>query len=208
MSKRRSTENTRCPRCRVHKKLCFCEEMSKLLNEQCQVTILMHHREDCLTTNTAILALNTLNNCKIVRRGLPERPFQFSDLEIKENEIPFYLFPDESASYLDKEKVSKLLSQNPGKKFHMIIPDGTWSQAKKVYRREKDLHQIPCLKIPMGIISEYQLRKSPREDGVCTYEAIMHALRIIESEELFLQMQQYFRTMVARFIKARTSFHN
>lgn len=203
MSKRRQPMEKRCPRCRINKKLCFCDHIVENENKV-KVTIIMHHREEHLTTNTATLAIKTLKNSKIVLRGLPEKPFTYADLEIENDEIPLYLFPTDDAIEIGPE----FLESVKGKKLHLIVPDGTWNQAKKVYRREHDLHQIQCVKIPMGITSQYRLRKAPREDGVCTYEAISYALKELESNELHEQLMKTFLKMVEQFITSRYTYPN
>jgi DTW domain-containing protein YfiP len=176
----------------------------KQFDNKVKVTIIMHHREKHLTTNTATLAIKTLKNSKLVMRGLPEKPFTIDQLELADDEIPFFLFPNEEAEVINEDFINRYKD----KKLHLIVPDGTWSQAKKVYRREKSMHQIKCLKLPDGIKSVYKLRKTPREDGVCTFEAISHSLKLLESNELYINLMSIFQVMVERFIKARYTFHN
>lgn len=202
MSKRRSDPEKKCPKCRIHKLLCFCSEITHIDNHH-RVSIIMHHREDHLTTNTATLIQLVLNNSQIARRGLPEKPFKLEDLNITSDETPLFLFPHEDAIELNQD----FLEKNKDKKFHLIVPDGTWNQAKKVYRREPTLAHIPCVKLPPVPASQYYLRKTPRADGVCTFEAIMYAMGIIESKETERLMQKTFQIMVERFLKSRTSFH-
>jgi DTW domain-containing protein YfiP len=163
----------------------------------------MHHREKHLTSNTAKLALLTLEKAQIFERGLPQSPFSLDQLEIKDEELALYLFPDEDAEILDEN----FLSQYKGP-YHLIIPDGTWNQAKKVRRRVHGLSEIKCVKLSEDVIGEYKLRKGVREDGVCTFEAIAHALRVLENEELFEGLIKIFRIMNSRVAKSRSAFEN
>jgi DTW domain-containing protein YfiP len=162
----------------------------------------MHHREDHLTSNTATLAQKILLNSKLYLRGLPNAPFNPSELNIKTDETPLFLYPHENALELNSNNFS------PEKKYHLIVPDGSWSQARKVYKREKELHGIQCVKLPEGKTSEYILRKTHIEDGLSTYEAIASALGILEGKKIEEEMMTMFRVMVARVIKSRTAFHN
>ncbi len=205
MSKRRSPPENKCPECRIHKSLCFCDLVS-LFDNRVRVTIIMHHREEHLTSNTAVLTARVLKNASIVKRGLPEKFFSLADLDIKSDEVPLFLFPSEEARTIDDD----FLVDMQNKKIHLIIPDGTWNQAKKVYRREKELHHIPLVKLDLSGLhsSQYLLRKSPRSDGLCTFEAIAFALKKLESEEVFHHMDFVFSTMVKRFLKARTHFYD
>lgn len=195
--KRTPIEN-KCPLCKINKAMCFCDQVFRIDNKV-KVTIIMHHREKHLTTNTANLATRVLMNSKIVQRGLMDHVFTYEDLKIEDDETAYYLFPHEDAMTLNEEFYQKHHNQ----KIHLIVPDGTWRQAKKVYGREESLQKIPCVKLPEGIRSEYRLRKSPREDGVCTYEAIAYALKEIDDENIFNEMMKIFRVMVNTFINAR-----
>lgn len=163
----------------------------------------MHHREKHLTSNTAKLALLTLENAKIFERGLPESPFSLEQLNLDDKSTPLYLFPDEDAEVLD----GNFLIYNPGP-YHLIIPDGTWNQAKKVRRRVSGLSEIKCVKLSDEVIGEYKLRRGVREDGVCTFEAIAYALKILENEKLFEELIKIFRIMNSRVAKSRSAFEN
>lgn len=202
MSKRRSTEQKRCLHCRIHQTLCFCEHLIPV-ETQNRVSIIMHHREEHLTSNTATLANKILPNSQLLMRGLLERPFNFVDLNICPSELTLYLYPHEDALELNFENFSFT-----NKKIHLIVPDGSWTQARKVYRREKGMETIQCVKLPTGFVSEYRLRKTHVQDGLSTYEAIARALGIIENVEVENKMMEIFRVMVARMVKSRTTFHN
>lgn len=202
MSKRRSTEQKRCLRCRIHQSMCFCEFLLPIETEH-RVSIIMHHREEHLTSNTATLANKILTNSQLLMRGLPEKPFNFSDLNCSTSELPLYLYPHENALELNNQNFSF-----EKQKIHLIIPDGSWAQARKVYRREKSMEAIQCVKLPTGFTSEYRLRKTHIPDGLSTYEAIARALGIIENTEVENKMMDIFRVMVTRMVKSRTTFHN
>jgi DTW domain-containing protein YfiP len=164
----------------------------------------MHHREKHLTTNTAVLAKRVLTNCEVFERGLPEKPFNISELNILPDESLYFLFPSEDAITLD----SDFVKNHVGLKIHLIVPDGSWRQAKKFHRREKSFSNITCVKLPDGFLSQYKLRKEPRADGLCTYEAIASALLILENSELLYdKLMETFNLMVSRFIKSRYHFH-
>ena len=202
MSKRRSTHGKRCDRCRINKALCFCDHILKH-QTLTRISIIMHHREEHLTSNTAKLATMTLENSTIYPRGLPEAPFSLGLLNLEAGTLPLYLFPDDDAIELNDE--FKIAHPGP---YHLIIPDGTWGQAIKVRRREPGLSEILCVKLSDEIKGEYKLRRGVREDGVCTFEAIAHALQVLESEDLSNDLLRQFRIMNNRVAKSRSAFDN
>lgn len=204
MNKRRATQGKRCLRCKIHKSMCFCDVIHDIPTKS-RVSIIMHHRERHLTSNTANLAKLVLPQCEISMRGLPDKPFTVDSLNLSPNEIPLYLFPHEDAIDLNAEFVEA----NKDKIFHLIVPDGTWSQAVKFYRREPGLSGIQCVKLPPGEPGRYRLRKSSDENRLCTYEAIARALEILEgNSKLRQEMEVIFDTMVERIIRGRTAFDN
>lgn len=202
MSKRRSTHGKRCLRCRINKSLCFCDQ---IIEHQTltRISVIMHHREEHLTSNTAKLATMTLTNATIYPRGLPEDPFSLEKLHLEPGVLPLYLFPDEDALILDQQ----FLADHPGP-YHLIIPDGTWNQAKKVRRREPGLSDVQCVKLSDDVKGEYKLRRGVRADGVCTFEAIAYALEILENFEVAEDLLRQFRIMNDRVAKSRSAYDN
>lgn len=211
MSQRRSTHGVRCTRCKINVKLCFCKELRKLPSKT-KISFVMHHREEHLTSNTVNLALMTMDHAEVHLRGLPEKPFKLGDLNINQKEfIPLFLFPEDDAIELTADNLKSLNPNNLP--IQLIVPDGTWSQAKKVYRRDfitlnETGIRIPAVKLPTGYEGKYLLRKSPRENGLSTFEATAYALEIIEeNESLGKELMQMFSIMVERMIKTRRNFH-
>jgi DTW domain-containing protein YfiP len=165
----------------------------------------MHHRERHLTSNTANLAKLVLPNSQIAMRGHPENPFTIDQLNLNTLETPLYLFPHENAILMDEN----FIQSHQDKKFHLIVPDGTWSQAVKCYRRESGLSGIQCVSLPPGAPGKYKLRKSSSPDRLSTYEAIARALAILEQDQnVGAEMEAIFDTMVERVIRGRTAFMN
>ncbi|MBY0412939.1 MAG: DTW domain-containing protein [Bdellovibrionales bacterium] len=204
MNKRRSSAGKRCLKCKIHHTLCFCDAITELITEA-RVSIIMHHRERHLTSNTANLAQLVLSKCKIHMRGHPENPFDIKTLNLGPDEVPIFLFPHEDAIDLNAD----FIELHKDKKIHLIVPDGTWSQAVKTYRREPGLQGIQCVKLPPGEPGRYRLRKSSDENRLSTYEAIARAMGIIEhSEKLQNEMERIFDTMVESVIRGRTAFEN
>lgn len=211
MSQRRSTHGVRCTRCKINVKLCFCQELRKLATKS-KISFVMHHREEHLTSNTVNLALLTLENAEVHMRGLPDAPFKIQNLNIDEaNYLPLFLFPEDDAIELNAENLGVLNPNNLP--VQLIVPDGTWSQAKKVYRRDFVLlnsteKKIQAVKLPLGYEGKYYLRKSPRENGLSTFEATIYALDIIENNKAVTnELLQMFSIMVERMIKTRRNFH-
>ena len=194
MSTRRSSQDRRCPECKVNLIYCFCDGLLKY-NNRTKISVIMHKRELFLTSNTVNLARQTFDNFNLFIRGTEEK--LTSQFVTPKNHIPLYLYPSEDAIELNQ------LNLEATKTYNLIVPDGSWRQAKKIHRREPLLENIQRVKITNIDKSKYSLRKQKYEYGLCTFEAIMHALKVIEPETPFEKLESNFQTMVQAHIYAR-----
>jgi len=180
----------------VHADNCYCPDI-KNLSLKTKVSFVMYKKERWLPSNTANLALNCLENSKVFYRGIKDTPLPLDFLE-QETHYPMYLYPDEDAVVLSQE-----ILQGIEKPINLIIPDGTWRQAKKIYARESALHNTLKVKLPTVPKSTYPLRRQKFENGVCTFEAMTYALGIIERNDCKDQLLDNFKTMIEAHLKYR-----
>lgn len=175
---------------------CLCELIPKIKNH-IPLTVLMHFKEAYKTTNTARLSHLCLTNSQIYIRGLPQQVINSEEF-IKPGEEIFFLTLSESCQILSKELVEKTKN-----KIHLIVPDGTWSQAARVGRREPFLKKATWVQLPPGPLSRYRLRHEHTPQGLSTLEAIARAYGIMESEEIQQKLEEIFEIMVQRTLETR-----
>ena len=171
----RDQSNDKCAHCRIDRPLCLCGDIEPLILDT-RVTLYMHWRQvgQC---NTGWLACLALPNSEIRSRGAPEqelRPAQAAPLK-----HVLLLFPSQDAVELTPE----WLARQP-RPVTLVVPDGSWNQAKKVPYRESELAGVVNVKLPVGAPSCYRLRRSPHVQNLSTLEAIARALGIIEGREV------------------------
>lgn len=204
MSKRRGPAEKRCPRCKINPSLCFCHLLTPI-ETKTHVLMIMHHREKHLTSNTASLAKELLPKSDLHLYGLPDDTGGMERVQkIIANKRCFFLYPDEQA--LD---IAEIKLEDSKQSLCLIVPDGTWRQAKKIKRRNSLFNDIPCIKLPAGKEGLYQLRNQHKEEGLCTFEAIARALGVLEGKEGRLvqaQMEFVLMEMNRRFLVARHCF--
>lgn len=198
MSQRRAGHVNRCPECRVNVHFCACEHI-KPFTVKTNVSLVVHVRELKLTSNTAQFAQKMLpQNAEIVIRGRMNEKFDGAPLLDKLGR-PLFLYPHEDALELNDDFKAKF----PGP-YHLIVPDGNWQQARKVRQREAAFSTLPAVKLPPGIVAEYGLRKAQHPEWVSTYEAMAHALGILEGEEVTRKLMEFFRAWVLNTQRARS----
>ncbi len=202
MTQRRAGIFHRCSGCKLNNNLCVCSSIKPLKIES-HVSLIVHVRELKLTSNTAHFVNKMLpDNSRLMIRGKMNEVFNAQNV-LRSEEKELFLYPHEDAVELNEDFRSK----NPGP-YHLIVPDGNWHQARKVRQREEALKNILAVKLPTGIMTEYKLRKAPHPEWVCTYEAVAHALGILEGSEVRDKLLTFFRSWVKTAIFNRTKDEN
>src|SRR5258706_3468039 len=186
----------RCPRCEIRRPLCFCALIPQI-TVQTRVIILMHAAEEVLTTNTAKLASKALTNSDLRIRGKEAECLSAEGL-VQAGRDSLVLYPSAHALELNTDFVPTLT-----RPVNLIVPDGSWSQTRKIVRREAALIGIPLVRLPKGPPSTYRLRLQSQEEGLCTLEAIARSLGILENYDAQQQLETLLRVMVERTLWSR-----
>lgn len=165
-----------------------------------KLSLIIYKKEIHLTTNTAEVALKSLTNSQYFYRGLlgQELDRHFID---KENYHPLFLFPDEDAIELTSDYLKSIK-----KPINLIVPDGTWRQAKKIFRRTPEFTGIQKVKINPPSKSIYPFRRQKFDQGLCTFEAIAHAFGALEGPEIKMHLMNNFDIFVSAHLKNREAF--
>lgn len=198
MSQRRASNHNRCTNCRINNYFCICSEL-KTFQIKTNVSLIVHVSELKLTSNSAQFVQKVLpGSAELFIRGKINQNFTADPILMRSGK-PLFLFPDEESQELNEDFMAK----NPGP-YHLIIPDGNWTQAKKVKKREPKFDDIPTVKLPPGLVAEYKLRKAPRPDWVSTYEAAAYALGVLEGKAVQDHMLTFFGKWVEATLAARS----
>ncbi|KAJ7529535.1 hypothetical protein O6H91_15G055600 [Diphasiastrum complanatum] len=82
---------------------------------------------------------------------------------------------------------------------HLIVLDGTWSKAKRLYYDNPWLHQLPHYQLPLQVPSLYAgVRREPKPGCLSTIESIVYALRLLEPQTQGLELLlEVFDSMIS-----------
>lgn len=176
--------------------LCVCGLIPNLA-VRTHVIAVVHKIEQAKTSNTAQLLVRAVSGAECRLRGELDEPLDTSDFNDPTHRS-LLLYPGDQARVLTRE----LLAED-ARPIRLIVPDATWKQARRMYRRITAEHPLECIVLGAGQVSAYRLRRNAREGGLCTYEAIQEALCVIEGEHLRAPLESLFRTFVERTLWAR-----
>jgi DTW domain-containing protein YfiP len=186
----------RCPECDASLTLCMCAVLPRL-DLSTRIALVIHHRELERSSNTGLLALRALVNSELRVRGESRKALDLSDL-LSPQYRSLLFYPCADAVELDWQ----LVCQDP-RPIQLIVPDGTWRQARKIHSRHYELKDIPRVKINTPNHATFQLRAQSRPEGMATLQAIACALGIIEGDLVAAQLMKLYRARLDRTLSAR-----
>ena len=166
-----------CNHCERPQRVCWCGYLPipKISLTSNSVIIIQHPSEKKRKIRTALMAVRGLNegNCQIfVRRKVTPRD-ELSKILLDSQS--YLMYPSK-----DSKNLSTISSDKTFK--NLVILDGTWDEAKKIYARSPVLQNMPTIHLDINKQSEYVVRTQPSEKCLSTIETIAHSLAILEND--------------------------
>lgn len=162
-----------------------------------KVCLVIHHRELSRSSNTGLLAIRALVNSEVRVRGEHREALDLKDL-ITSQYRSFLFYPSGDALELNQA----LVMQEPTP-IQLLVPDGTWRQARKIHSRHPELRDLPRVKISTPNNSIFQLRAQSKPERMATLQAIAHGLGIIEGDLVRSQLMKLYHAKIKRTLKGR-----
>ena len=183
-------KRTICPRCEFIEQRCLCHYLETIHN-QTRITILQHPSETKHPLNTAKLLTKSFFNISIFRGEDFSKLSELHQLleQYKHNQA--LLFPSPSALQLTNTH-----NHSEKKINHLVLIDGSWKKAKKIFYTNLFLQRLPTLFLKVEESGQYILRKSNVEGSLSTLEATIIALKNIEPNCETESLKIAFRKMI------------
>jgi DTW domain-containing protein YfiP len=185
-----------CGICAASRTSCLCDVVPRI-ELKTKVCLVIHHRELSRSSNTGLLALRALVNSEMRIRGEGREALDLKDL-ITLQYRTFLFYPSGDAAELDEALVMQ--ESTP---IQLLVPDGTWRQARKIHSRHLELRNLPRVKISKPNNSTFQLRAQSRPERMATLQAIAQGLGIIEGDLVRAQLMKLYYAKIDRTLKAR-----
>lgn len=177
-----------CYRCHKSAATCICGVISTVANRT-GITILQHPHERFHAIGSVRIARLGLERVR-VKECIPWRPDQAALSEVSADAA--LLYPGPSAERLDRIPVGERPRE-------LVILDGTWFHAKKIYDALPGLRAMRTVVIEPTQPSNYRIRREPKAGYLATIEAIVEALRILEPDTEGIEtLLDAFRSMIDR----------
>ncbi|WP_341503772.1 tRNA-uridine aminocarboxypropyltransferase [Gallaecimonas sp. GXIMD4217] len=175
----------KCPRCDRDQWHCICSLVSPV-PAQSPVAILQFPKEAAHPLNTAALLKASLPDCRVwVGEAFDGEPAVDHFLA----QAPLLLYPSEEALPLEE------LPRQPRP---LLLLDGTWKKAYRLYQSNPALKGLTAVRLPDGVQGRYRLRKSPKAEGLSTLEAAAMVLAHLEPGLDVAPLYQAMDAMIER----------
>jgi DTW domain-containing protein YfiP len=163
----------RCPACRLALSHCICD-LRPRVDTRAGVCLLMGDIEALKPSNTGWLIADLVPDTWAFGWSRTDTDPALLALLADPQWQPYVVFPGE---YVAPERVVATVDTavdaaagRPGRRPLFVLLDGTWSEARKMFRKSPYLDPFPVLSLNPGLASNYRLRRSTRSDHFCTAE--------------------------------------
>ncbi|MBT8768648.1 tRNA-uridine aminocarboxypropyltransferase [Metapseudomonas boanensis] len=195
----RGSRAPRCPECRVAFDYCFCE-LRPVVPAKAGVCLLMYHSEPMKPSNTGWLIADLVPDTWAFGWLRTEVDPKLDALLDDPQWQPYVVFPGE---YAEEARVVDQVSLADAKRPLFILLDATWTEARKMFRKSPYLDRFPVLSLTPEQISRYQLRRSKREEHLCTAEVAALCLDLSGDSRAAGALNAYLDVFTERYIGAK-----
>lgn len=156
----------RCPRCRFPTPGCLCPAVPSL-RTGIEFVFVRHASERTRLTNTGHWAALALEGSAVVEQGVPGAPLELGPLAV-DGGVALFPGPPGPAPRVRPRRI--------------VVPDGTWAQARRILQRVPALRALPRLALAPPSAAP-RLRRPTVAGGMSTLEAVAAALRALGEAE-------------------------
>jgi len=113
---------------------------------------------------------------------------------------PQVVFPDE---YAEPVRVVHDVPRDEARRPLFVLLDGTWSEARKMFRKSPYLDRFPVLSLRPEQVSSYALRRSRRDDHFCTSEVAALCLELAGDARASRALGAWLEVFTHHYLQAR-----
>ncbi len=161
-----------CTECDFLKSRCLCDTL-KVIPNNVHLIVLQHPSETKHPLNTVRIMKKSFKEMTVMIGEDFSADLRLNTLLSEPKNSCALLYPGDDAVVLNNAESHKEIT-------HLILLDGTWRKAKKIFMLSKNLHTLPSIKLALETTSDYRIRKAPSDQSLSTLEAATSALNFLE----------------------------
>lgn len=191
----------RCDECRMPRLHCICAYRVRVATRT-HIWLLTHRLEHYKPTNTGRLIGDCIEHTRVFEWSRTEPdPALLKALE-DPRLAPFLVFPDDQEDYRHRVVGIERVAASERTPV-LILLDGTWRQARRMFRRSEYLIDLPIVSLRTERRTRYRLRKAASAQHLCTAEVAAELLS--QSGEVLAGevLDDYFTVFNEQYAAAR-----
>ena len=198
-------KGVRCGGCRLPPSHCLCAWRPSVPT-QAGICLLMADTEPLKPSNTGWLVADVVPHTAAFGWARTATDPGLAALLADPQWQPLVEFPQE---YAAPERVVQQLAPAPGpgsahtRRPLFILLDGTWAEARKMFRKTPLLDALPVLHLQPDQISAYRLRRSRRDDHFCTSEVAALCLHLAGDHQAAAVLDAWLDVFTHHYLQAR-----
>lgn len=166
----RGAKIKRCPYCQIEQPLCLCQYQPDI-DCDARFILLVSDTEIFKPSNTGRLIADTIKQTDVFLWSRTEPDQRLLSIINDPSLQPIVVFPAEYVEQPERIIPSSIgLNKEKCKQPVFILFDGSWREARRMFRRSPYLDDCPVLSIHPEQISQYLMRKSDNETHLSTAE--------------------------------------
>lgn len=194
----RGSKIGRCAGCFLPTPSCLCSDKPSV-QAAAVFWLLTHNDEYYKPTNTGRLIVDSIQGSRVFKWSRTEPDPDFMNALSDPAYVPCIVFPSGSSYQERMVEGSSFAGKTPA----FIILDGTWRQARRMFRLSRYLDHLPVIEPGSGAVSRYQLRQSAQEHHLCTAEVGAAILREVQDHSSADVLDAYFDLFNAEYYASR-----
>ncbi|MBB1312553.1 MULTISPECIES: tRNA-uridine aminocarboxypropyltransferase [Aliivibrio] len=181
-----------CLQCLKTKKACICEWITPITTDV-ELIILQHPTEAKRPLGTAKILSLSLANCRtFIGENFTEHN-ELNQLLAQDDYLHQVLFLDNESKAINGQKIDS------DQKQRIILLDGTWKKAYKMWQLSTNLHGLPKVHLDTELSGNYRVRKAPKDNALSTAEAGYHVLSQLDLDGSIVEDGDKFDSILIAF---------
>ncbi|WP_029593641.1 tRNA-uridine aminocarboxypropyltransferase [Franconibacter pulveris] len=189
----------RCQRCLLPLKQCLCATLQPA-QARSRFCLVMFDTEPMKPSNTGRLIADVLPDTEAFQWSRTEPPQALLDLVTNPDYQPMVVFP---ASYADAGREVLTAPPAGSKPPLFIMLDGTWTEARKMFRKSPYLDALPVISVDLSRVSAYRLREAHAEGQYCTAEVAVALLDLADDMAAAKRLSDHFALFRERYLAGK-----
>ncbi|WP_077313038.1 tRNA-uridine aminocarboxypropyltransferase [Vibrio palustris] len=198
----RGSQVERCEYCRVAKAYCLCAHQPNI-QTQVAAMLILSDNEIFKPSNTGRLIADTIQDTHVFQWHRTNPPAEMLSQLENHNYAPVLVFPATSAD--DHAKVVTTQNVTDSDKTPLLVfIDGSWREARRIYRKSAYLQSLPLLSMQPETVSDYIMRKSENEQYLATAEVASLVLQGVGEAEAAKTLRYWFNAFKETYLMTKS----